>query len=297
VIFKVIRKLKAKGLTVNIALLCTELEKRNLLEKVGDYGTFAALTDDACPANTQFYEQELLAAHRRHQALKAIATAKEALEGNGDMDAALEALQTALDKSPGSAKSGKVITFPDLQKQQFPDEQFFVPGLLSSGLTILSGASKTGKSWLALEIVTALDAGGAVLGLLRAEKCQCLYLALEDTPRRIQRRLLKQGAPTFQGSGLVTSRMGIGELRALLKQNPQYRYCIIDTLGKFLSVEDMNDYAQTTHGLSALKAVADDLNVGILCVHHTRKNGDEDGDHMASSFSLFIFKAKPLTRK
>jgi RecA-family ATPase len=37
------------------------------------------------------------------------------------------------------------------------------------------------------------------------------------------------------------------------------------------------------NGLSALKAIADDLDIAIIVVHHNRKGSTEDGDHMESA--------------
>jgi predicted transcriptional regulator len=45
----------------------------------------------------------------------------------------------------------------------------------------------------------------------------------------------------------------------------------------------MNDYSQTVDGLSALKAIADDLNRAIVVIHHNRKGANHDGDHMESA--------------
>jgi RecA-family ATPase len=58
---------------------------------------------------------------------------------------------------------------------------------------------------------------------------------------------------------------------------------IIDTLQKMMGMNDMNDYAQTVDGLSALKAIADDLDRAIIVIHHNRKGSNDDGDHMESA--------------
>jgi DNA-binding transcriptional ArsR family regulator len=122
------------------------------------------------------------------------------------------------------------------------------------------------------------------MGTLKANKCDVLYLALEDTPKRVQRRILKQGITTsFNGSRLETSRCTVPALRAYLKANPQYRVVIIDTLQKMMGMNDLNDYSQTVDGLSALKSIADDLDRAIVVIHHNRKGSNDDGDHMESA--------------
>jgi RecA-family ATPase len=66
-----------------------------------------------------------------------------------------------------------------------------VEGLITTGLSVLTGASKIGKSWAALQLVTALDQGGFFLGTLKARRADVLYCALEDTPKRMQKRVRK----------------------------------------------------------------------------------------------------------
>jgi RecA-family ATPase len=147
----------------------------------------------------------------------------------------------------------------------------------------LTGTSKIGKSWICLQLNNALDQGGYFLGTLKAEKTDCLYCALEDTEKRIQKRIKKQGILTFNGSRLETKRRTVENLRAFLKSNTQYRVVIIDTFQKMMGISDLNDYAKTVNGMSALKAIADDLNRAVIVIHHNRKSSNLDGDHMESA--------------
>jgi hypothetical protein len=58
---------------------------------------------------------------------------------------------------------------------------------------------------------------------------------------------------------------------------------IIDTFQKMMGISDLNDYSQTVNGMSALKDIADSLNIAVIVIHHNRKGGDNDGDHMESA--------------
>jgi Mrp family chromosome partitioning ATPase len=53
--------------------------------------------------------------------------------------------------------------FNELLQTQFPPDTWFVENLIGPGLTVLTGASKVGKSWIALQLATALDQGGYFL--------------------------------------------------------------------------------------------------------------------------------------
>ncbi|GAB6391363.1 MAG: AAA family ATPase [Treponematales bacterium] len=280
VIFKTIAALKAKGLTVNIALLATELEKRNLLEKVGGYGEVASLTNDCCPANTAFFEREILNAHRRRQALKAVAAAKEALERQEAPDEIIARMKTELEKTNIQTAKAAPILFADLLKKRFPPKQFFIERILTPGLTVFSGASKSGKSWLCLQLAQALDAGGGFMGTLRAEKTTALYFSLEDGQEAIYHRLQKQGNTAFQSSYLATEKMTFKELSDFLDRHSETKVIVVDTWQKFAAVTDSNDYSENVLVASRLKEIADKHGAAIIVITHLRKSSVEGGDHL-----------------
>ena len=286
-IFALIQELKVRGLEPDIRLLVSELTNRGKLEAVGGAGYVASLTDTVpSTANVSFYETEVLTAYRGRAVWRAAAMAKESLESRESPETVVTRLGAELEtitrSTSNAADSG--ILFNDLLKKEFPAEDFFVEGLIFPGLTVLTGASKIGKSWAALQLVTALDQGGSFLGTLHTKKrCDVLYCALEDTPKRIQRRIRKQGPVTFNGSRLETKPRSPADLRAFLKANPQFRVVIVDTLQKFLGINDLNDYAQTVSGVSILKEIADSLSIAVIVIHHNRKGADLDGDHIESA--------------
>jgi hypothetical protein len=284
-IFQAIEDLKAKGVEADLITLVSELEKRKQLEAAGGAATVAALTNTVpSTANMFFYEAEVLAAYRGRAAWRAAATAKEALENREAPDTVVTRLSAELETvtGNGAAIEGGIL-FSDLLKKQFPPEEWLVEGLVTTGLSVLTGASKIGKSWAALQLVTALDQGGCFLGSLKCRRCDVLYCALEDTPKRIQGRVQKQGIAAFNGSRLETKRRTPADLRAFLKANPQFRVVIIDTFQKMMGISDLNDYSQTVNGMSALKDIADSLSIAVIVIHHNRKGGDMDGDHMESA--------------
>ena len=280
-IFKTIQDLRSQGVTVDLAVLVPELERQGKLADCGSAAAIAEFTNVPLVSNTAFYESEVLKECQRRILWQAVSYAKEGLEHGEDVETIRSSMfddvmqHTAHNKPEG-------ILFKDLMTKQFPDDDFLIEGLLSPGLTVVTGASKIGKSWLALQLVTALDQGGSFLGQLKARKCNVLYLALEDTPKRVQRRLKKQDCIEFNNSRLETKRMTDLELRCLLKDR-QYGAVIIDTLQKYKGISDLNDYSQTVNGLSTLKDIADGLGIALIVIHHNRKNADGDQDHLHSA--------------
>lgn len=168
-----------------------------------------------------------------------------------------------------------VWTASELLSYEFPPVVWVVPKLITPGLTLLVGAPKLGKSWLALAIGYAVSVGGAVLARIQVPQFDVLYLALEDTPRRLQSRLLKIGATSSERFHIATvwkaGDEGIAWLHRWMENYPQTKLIIIDTWGRWSSVRDGNDYGEVTAQASALKAVADHHDVAIVAVHHSRK--------------------------
>ena len=285
-IFSIIRELKNNGLDLDIRILVAELEKKGKLDEAGGAAYIAQLTNDSfSAANITFYETEVLEANCKRSIWKTVIEVQDALKNNDIPDKVIDDAVKKLTKITAKKPHKNTgILFSELLKTQFPPDTWFVENLIGSGLTVLAGASKVGKSWAALSLVTALDQGSLYMGKLKTNQCDTLYLALEDTPKRIQRRLLKQGLTVaFNGSRLETIRMTPSALHSFLKANPRFRVVVIDTLQKMLGMNDVNDYTQTVESLSKLKAIADELEIGIVVVHHTRKGGNKDSDHMESA--------------
>ena len=76
-----------------------------------------------------------------------------------------------------------------LLSHPLPPTRFVIDQLLPQGLHILAGAPKIGKSWLALSLCLCV-AKGEPLWSFAAQKCDVLYLCLEDSYQRIRYRLL-----------------------------------------------------------------------------------------------------------
>ena len=106
--------------------------------------------------------------------------------GNG-----LEGLISQISAQRRGAASFNPITEKDLGAIEFPPRRWVIPDLITEGLTILAGRPKVGKSWLALNWSVAVATGGIALDKFKVEQAEVLFLALEDSRRRLQERLRK----------------------------------------------------------------------------------------------------------
>ena len=172
-------------------------------------------------------------------------------------------------------------TLDDLLKADFPDPTWCVPGLIPTGLVILAGRPKVGKSWLALQIAIAKGAGDLALGQ-RVDPGHVLYIALEDSPRRLKDRLKRQraepgGAVVFVNEWATLGAGGLARLQDAIEQDG-YNLVIIDTLSRILGMADQLDLAQMNNLVGALQRLAQQGGCTILAVDHHRKSNGFDAD-------------------
>lgn len=183
----------------------------------------------------------------------------------------------------------KTLSAYEILTTDWPDPVWAVPDLLPVGLATLAGRPKVGKSWLALQIAQAVATGGHALGRT-VTAGPVLYLALEDTPRRLKNRMQMQGWPVLpQGQGEF---MNLGDFDAQIgalsdplsvarltdqMRSGGYRLVVIDTLSRAIR-GDQNDADVMTRALSPLQAAALEMNAVVLLIDHHRKTSLGDTD-------------------
>ena len=179
-----------------------------------------------------------------------------------------------------------LISADDILATDWPEPVWAVPKLLPTGLSILAGRPKIGKSWMALQIARGVGCGGQVLGE-QVEEGPVLYLALEDPPRRLKDRMQAQrwpqGLPVeFMPLGQFTQqiddlRKGGGERLAKQIQLKGYRLVVIDTLSRSV-YGDQSDVQAMTLALTPVQEMAHEHSCAVLMVDHHRKGFGTDPD-------------------
>ena len=175
------------------------------------------------------------------------------------------------------------ISAADLQRKDIPPIRFIVDKLLTVGLNILASPPKYGKSWMVLDLGLAVTTGGRFLGY-QTNRAEVLYLALEDSERRLKARMgkLLTGKPAPPGFHFATTAHNtdnglFDELEGFLKSHPDTGLIIVDTLQRVRGTAHGKEgaYAADYREVGALKAFADSHNVALLLVHHLRKMADD----------------------
>lgn len=196
-----------------------------------------------------------------------------------------EAVSAEMTAKAPKPKPKAIITFTaaELARMDFKDVEWFVPRIIPKGTALLVGTTKVGKSWLALDFCITFSSGGLILGDVPIPAGRSLYIALEDTQRRLFFRIKKQHGIFPENAHFVTSwpqgEAGIAALHSWIKQHPDVQLIVIDTLGKFWMTSDFNDYSQALPAVARIKDIADTYNLTIIIIHHARKN-DTSGDFM-----------------
>jgi RecA-family ATPase len=182
-------------------------------------------------------------------------------------------------------------TAAELVAKEFTPPRWAIPGLILSGLTVLAGPPKIGKSWMVLDLCLAVATGGLALGSKEVEQGEALFLALEDSQWRIKNRLLKIAAGeqipdslhiiTATDSFPTLDQGGLKNLIAWLQEHPQVRLVVIDTLERVLEHEKQQrkggtQYSIDVKDLAPLQSLALTYNLALVVVHHTRKQGADD---------------------
>ena len=181
--------------------------------------------------------------------------------------------------------SASSIDAVDLLELDIPPLQWIVPDLLPEGTTVLAGPPKLGKSCLVYQIAVEVALGGELLGREIAQG-DVLYLALEDGKRRGQTRLRAALGDRSMPRGRLevrwsAAKLGEGlerELLDWLDQHPDARLVAIDTLQRVRARGDArrNAYEVDVEDLARLQDIFKDRAVGLIIVHHSKKDAGDD---------------------
>ena len=172
-------------------------------------------------------------------------------------------------------------TGEDILAMSLPNQEYLVDQILPSGLFLLAGSPKIGKSWLVLQLRIAISNGADFLGFT-TQRSHVLYLCLEDTYQRIQNRLVDYGDEPLDNIKFATSASKldkglIKELEHYISEHEDTKLIIIDTLQKIRNTRiDGYTYGQDYKEINILNEFVNRTGVSILLVHHLRKMKADD---------------------
>jgi len=186
---------------------------------------------------------------------------------------------------PAQQRIRTAWTADELMATEFPEPRWAVPGIISEGVNLLCGPPKVGKSWLSLGLALSVASGGRAMERVPVDGGAVLYLALEDTARRLQTRMRKMlgtnPAPstlTLATSCPTLPQGGSEAIAQWIERNSNARMVVIDVFAKMrgLSAPGMSAYDAGYAAVGHAKRIADHYGIAVVLVHHVRKAGSDD---------------------
>ena len=180
---------------------------------------------------------------------------------------------------PNAFVSFGFYSVPDLTEAERKPPEFIVDGIIPCGMTFLSGAPKTRKSFLALQMAIAVATGQPFWGH-DVKQCSVAYLDLEGSKSRISFRTSRMSTAIPRNvyiTNTVTERLADGlvdKLRQLHREKPEIRLVIIDTFSRArgsFKAGGANAYDADVALLEPVQRMALEENIAVLFVHHDKK--------------------------
>ena len=192
-----------------------------------------------------------------------------------------EELRKELNEQSSSAYM-KTVSMNELFETSFDNKTPLIDGLLYVGTYLFAGSPKVGKSFFMAQLAYHISTG-TDLWRYKIHKSTVLYLALEDTYNRLQKRLYRIfGTESTDNFYLSVSAGQVNEgldnqLERFVEKHPSTKLIIIDTLQKVRAYGgESYSYASDYQIIARLKQFADNNGICLILVHHTRKQSAED---------------------
>lgn len=182
---------------------------------------------------------------------------------------------------------------PDLMRADFPPLRWAIPKLLPAGLFIMAGKPKLGKSTLLQRMSADISRGAPVLGKIPCDQGDVLYLALEESPRRMQTRLNQMLGEDRAPAGLTIATRwpkadhgGMEQLEEWLHQAHNGRLIVIDTFIRFKPDDSGKKhdrlYDRDYNSIAPMVELAMRYNIALILVFHVSKAIPDDPLEMVS---------------
>jgi RecA-family ATPase len=174
-----------------------------------------------------------------------------------------------------------------------PVLDFIWPGFLAGTVGALVAPGATGKSFWALEAAMSIAcsvAGGDLVGLAPARTGRVVYLAGEDPPAALVRRIHAIGqylgstarqaiAKNLMLESIMGKRWNImddAHLRHVIGYSAGARLIVLDTLSRIHALDE-NSNGNMAHLVAVLEHIAATTGASVLYLHHVSKGSAREG--------------------
>lgn len=174
-----------------------------------------------------------------------------------------------------------------------PVLDFIWPGFLAGTVGALVAPGATGKSFWALEAAMSIAcsvAGGNLVGLAPAHSGRVVYLAGEDPPSALVRRIHAIGqhlghaarqaiAENLALEPIMGKRLNVmdeAHLRRVIEYSAGARLIVLDTLSRIHALDE-NSNGSMAHLVAVFEQVAATTGASVLYLHHVSKGSAREG--------------------
>jgi len=187
------------------------------------------------------------------------------------------------------APSAKFTSLNDLLNEPEEALNWVVDDLLPmGGISIVVAKPKVGKSTLVRQLALSVARGENFLER-STTKGKVLYVALEEKRGEVRTHFKLLGADGTEELGIYVGsapeKANVWLESEIKAQHPIL--IIIDTLFRFIRVQDVSDYAKVTSALDPLLKLARENNTHLMVLHHARKMSGEGSDVTLGSSAIF----------
>ena len=177
-------------------------------------------------------------------------------------------------------------SFRKIQTDYYDLPKFIISQMIPTGVHLLAGSPKIGKSWLALWLCDKVSKGEKVWEF-DTKECTVLYIALEDTKSTLHFRIESITDIASENAFAVTSCPSLSnglldEIDAFIASNPDTGFVVIDTLQLVRDKTLKQNYAGDYLELHKFVEYAQEKDIAIILIHHLRKMPDSDPINMVS---------------
>jgi DNA-binding MarR family transcriptional regulator len=262
-------------------LFISEIREDGKLDEIEAFSLWRKLTDIYTPS----FHAPLFAARLRRARQRRLLTglAEKLLNATiNDDDTAIERLKTAISEVERrvSDTRASVLSTEFLLTTDFPEPHWAIKDILPAGLAMIAGRPKAGKSWMALQMARDISTGARFLERYHTTVTKTLYIALEDSERRLAGRMKLQNWKETTNAKFMLSEQfyKIGGLRALGGLSEVFGVIFIDTFTRSMDGDQVSP--------QEMKAILDPLqnaaltNNSVICfIDHMPKRSGRENEH------------------
>jgi len=187
--------------------------------------------------------------------------------------------------TPALASSSGVMSFDDLMRRSSEHVDWVIEGILRrSGILLMASRPKVGKSDTARNLAKSIATGSPFLGR-RCQQGKVLWIGLEEPVQHLTDRIDVMQMHELDVAYVVDQPQGDESiwLRGVVEQHKP-DLVIIDTIGRFSKIENVNDYSQVVRATQPMLDLRSRLGTTFVLLHHNNAMNTTLGSTMWEGF-------------